>query len=1118
MGIDIIKEVISNMSSHTNLIKGKTMVKTMIFLLVVLLASNVVFACYEGYTNTYQCGTPENPQTCEEFICTTTYDQHVENQANEARDAFMDGEGEIGSLVGGAEWEPDSEGNEPTGEGGFRSDVRDSLEGKVENSLSSEHNLGSMGVDDYSGLQYDGEGTLHNAGETIHNLDNFEGNDISTTDDGFDVTTDGDTISTQQHGTFELEENSNFNIEDGHIDFYSSEGEWTNNDGDVDLLVHDEDSTVNYDVENEIARDASDVSINSRNENDDETSVYIGEDETDVTDVYVNQDLDGRDGVATNGESVNELGFEAQNTGHVETVVSSEQYEETDVAFEWDELEGDYSHKGRVEEPMTEDKRDMILEGAEDSEEILTRYVEWSIMEGDMDDRYEDGYYYHGENQIEGFEGDDAITMYNGRDSDGNLATYEVSREGVDRVNPLSEDAEYTGQLRDDGSYQIGDESIPQSFLEGDDHVGFINEAGEFISTGGTEGMDEEDDDEGVECVTDADCPPGYECIGGECVPEDDEECETDEDCPGDMVCDDGECVDCIVDEDCDEDEKCEDNVCVSTECETDDDCVDECEGTTLLVKKCDTDTNECYVFEEEEESLECIDVDEECTEDSECADKCFDDDLLITACDTSDNECYVESVEFESDACIACDDDEDCDDGDGCTEGECVDGSCQFLQEDDLTSCDDGDGYCCGGVCVTNIEGDNYHEDCKGEPSCEEGVVSYDYSNEGNVCGDNECRVCNEGFCSYDDHSLCDDHEMCSFGECVECGDQCELGEIRCMEGSDIQYQECEEHSEIENCYVWGAPQICEEGFVCDDDEGECVPEDDVECETDADCPEDECEGTTLVNYYCDEVNNECSFTYEFNSPECIEECETDEDCPQDHCVGDTFYNFTCVDGNCVSLQVEDYPECVGECEDDTDCPEDECEGTTLISHYCDVYGECTTVEIENSDRCGGECETDEDCGEYICIGTTKKDFYCSDNGCDYIIEHNSDLCKENELEVEYYDAAWNEIDNINRQKQYIMIYVYEDEDAIENINEFEIDGNLPIDTPSKEELTEGEVDGITGYYVELDLSMLSAHTDYYLNFYIEVETEDGETLYRAITEVLPDLDYLAPPEVVIG
>ncbi|MDD5171892.1 MAG: right-handed parallel beta-helix repeat-containing protein [Candidatus ainarchaeum sp.] len=73
-------------------------------------------------------------------------------------------------------------------------------------------------------------------------------------------------------------------------------------------------------------------------------------------------------------------------------------------------------------------------------------------------------------------------------------------------------------------------------------------------------------------CVDDTDCPLGYMCLEGECIPE---ECTPE--CPADYTCTAGECVcdfACCADGDCGETETCVDGACVEEfECTSDSDC-----------------------------------------------------------------------------------------------------------------------------------------------------------------------------------------------------------------------------------------------------------------------------------------------------------------------------------------------------------------------------------------------------------------------------------------------------------------------------------------------------------------------------------------------------------------
>jgi len=72
------------------------------------------------------------------------------------------------------------------------------------------------------------------------------------------------------------------------------------------------------------------------------------------------------------------------------------------------------------------------------------------------------------------------------------------------------------------------------------------------------------------ECERDSDCPPGYECVDGICVPiVVPPECERDSDCPAGYECVDGICVpivvppECYTDGDCPPGYECVDGICV---------------------------------------------------------------------------------------------------------------------------------------------------------------------------------------------------------------------------------------------------------------------------------------------------------------------------------------------------------------------------------------------------------------------------------------------------------------------------------------------------------------------------------------------------------------------------
>lgn len=71
---------------------------------------------------------------------------------------------------------------------------------------------------------------------------------------------------------------------------------------------------------------------------------------------------------------------------------------------------------------------------------------------------------------------------------------------------------------------------------------------------------------EQVTCTTDADCPTGYACVGGVCIPIT-VECTVDTECPSERpFCVGGVCVQCRVDANCQEGYVCRNGVCIPKE------------------------------------------------------------------------------------------------------------------------------------------------------------------------------------------------------------------------------------------------------------------------------------------------------------------------------------------------------------------------------------------------------------------------------------------------------------------------------------------------------------------------------------------------------------------------
>ena len=161
---------------------------------------------------------------------------------------------------------------------------------------------------------------------------------------------------------------------------------------------------------------------------------------------------------------------------------------------------------------------------------------------------------------------------------------------------------------------------------------------------------------------------------------------------------------------------------------------------------------------------------------------------------------------------CVAvggCQDPEDCDDGNACTEDSCDSGSCVNIPNDAL--CDDG-VRCTVDVCnaASGCENTPENANCDDGNSCTTDTCDADVGclnqnvdcDDGNECTDDGCDP-NIGCVHLPNDNICDDGNKCTFN------DHC--GEDGCVHGTPVQ---------------------CPKGQVCDPAIGECVEGDDpCEC-----------------------------------------------------------------------------------------------------------------------------------------------------------------------------------------------------------------------------------------------------------------------------------------------
>ncbi len=303
------------------------------------------------------------------------------------------------------------------------------------------------------------------------------------------------------------------------------------------------------------------------------------------------------------------------------------------------------------------------------------------------------------------------------------------------------------------------------------------------------------------------------------------------------------------------------------------------------------------------------------------CQNHCASKDCMVVFC--------AQECEPYSDPCA---------DGKVCVEtikgccGMCESGTGTCTTDDDCGACD----LCMGGTCVglpvaPECESDDH---CGAEQHC---LIAPDAPCQ-NRCASNECELvdCAAECTPFDD--------ACAEGEhCVElilgCCGTCEPLEPGCETHADCDV--------CEGCHF-----------------GECIPAGIIECNTDADCDDEQfCqtyEGELSCKNHC--VDQECNLIDcdsecdPFLTPcgdgeVCVEAfkgccgtcepaaCQTDADC------GDC---QACVEGSCVGMGLVS-------CVDDADCPED---------HHCEINEEVPCANQCVEDIIPTLCESDEDCG----------------------------------------------------------------------------------------------------------------------------------------------------------
>ena len=227
------------------------------------------------------------------------------------------------------------------------------------------------------------------------------------------------------------------------------------------------------------------------------------------------------------------------------------------------------------------------------------------------------------------------------------------------------------------------------------------------------------------------------------------------------------------------------------------------------------------------------------------------------------------------------------CDDGNQCTDNECVMGNCVFSPSnigtlcnitDDLCKIDtacDGNGNCIGvpvicentnpctrsychpdtGECVEeNLQGlCDDGDSCSINDTCIEHHGISECIGIPIVCDDfNECTkdICANGMCFYKDlnGNICDDNSMCTVNDtCIKGTCKGSLA-INCGDGTPCADIMCDPLTG--NCVVAPVDRPCDDGDECTINEycsyGECISDENLECEDNNDCTNDWCDSNS--------------------------------------------------------------------------------------------------------------------------------------------------------------------------------------------------------------------------------------------------------------------------------
>lgn len=162
---------------------------------------------------------------------------------------------------------------------------------------------------------------------------------------------------------------------------------------------------------------------------------------------------------------------------------------------------------------------------------------------------------------------------------------------------------------------------------------------------------------------------------------------------------------------------------------------------------------------------------------------------------------------------------------------------------------------------------------------------------NERKCDGDSTVLTCvknEEGCFDFGDPQDCPGNRVCMAGMCVtqseECSDLCQAGSFRCNRQGESQ--ECID-SNNDGCFEYGDPQKCDDGKICNQDNGQCEA---VQCNDECTEGEVTCEGDLIKTCRKDAAG---CLAY---GP--AKDCPDNKTCQNNDCVAPVTCEDECIDG----------------------------------------------------------------------------------------------------------------------------------------------------------------------------------------------------------------------------